>query len=48
MVMSWIISTMILISVICALIAGNGTALAAATATDGSTKFIRTALVLGA
>lgn len=33
MVMSWIISTMILISVICALIAGNGTALAAATAT---------------
>ena len=33
MAMSWIISMMILMSVICAVITGNGTALAAATAT---------------
>ena len=33
MAMSWIISMMILVSVICAVITGNGTALAAATAT---------------
>lgn len=33
MVMSWIVSMMVLISVICALINGNGAALAAATAT---------------
>ena len=33
MVMSWIIMIMLLISVICAIISGNGTALAAATAT---------------
>ena len=33
MVMSWIIMIMLLISVICAIISGNGAALAAATAT---------------